>query len=955
MTDRAELLTELLLSHERGRPTSEELAPWIARLPESEHAAFLAEVAFVYGLQRSPSTPISSAPRQHDPERIERYVVLGVIARRPGSTVYHALDESLGRELAIKLLPPSHDERARERFRREARILAELDDPGVVRIHDIGELDGSPWIALEYIAGPDLSRVGVRAAPPGEQALAEDPRAEVGRCAELARILERLHERGLIHRDLKPSNVLIRPDGRVVLADFGLARILEQDSSLTGTLVGTPVYMAPELAREPSQAQPAVDSYALACLTVERLSGQAPFPGRSATEIVAALHRGEAPFASETWPQIPAELVPTLRAALDPLPRHRLELALLREDLEAFAAGTPLRHGARSRAARLRRVLHRSQRSILLLLGILLLSTAAVLTLNRDPAAPLQDPALVESRLAEAVQLVFDTGDLESVTDPVTRHQEGYSPIARHFLRDARTDWEKERLRRARRLLALIPPSPDRALLRRVLRCREGQPQVGDPDALRKLEGASGSFFRALHILAQREIDGEGRPYSALRPLDLPPVLRAEFLSELRNAQGEDSLWRGWAKILEAQFHRLSGDAARFAAAAQEIPMLLSGSFWGDWFALVASTGNAPEPGRLLMHAALSRRHPQSSMAREIVVALAILESASTLRLAWQRHQQKPEQAMFIGHLGHGASSFDLASSADRAQIWQVLEHWSPHGSSPLLRMHVDAFLLGLREDAPQIESPVRIPAAAFTQLRRVIRELAVLPAAEITRLCGDSDTGGIETAARRAIERRVERSVANFVLQEFNDKGRVWLTHIAARLGLLPRLLAAELPGIAAGSGVLRTFHERYSIAHSRRLGPALQQSPDPHDRLLGIALEAARALDRILTSDAELYESIAEALELPPLSEAGKELAQSLMRPGLTELENLDVSNDADRYRSTGIAYMYARNAGLIRDPELFERAFAVLAQHAPHLRPHELAQLRIRLAGSTFRQSR
>jgi serine/threonine protein kinase len=236
-----------------------------------------------------------------------RYQLLGLLGRGGMGEVFRAYDTSTDRIVAIKLLPPhaGEDREFRERFRREARTAAGLNDPHVVPIHGYGEINGQLYVDMRLIEGRHLLRFmaehGGRLSPDSAVTVIE----------QVAAALDSAHRAGLVHRDVKPSNILVaNARDFVYLIDFGIARNAA-DTAMTrsGNALGTFTYMAPE--RFDGATDPRCDVYSLACVLHECLTGTRPYPGNS---LESQLHGH-----LNTPPPRPSTVVPDLPRALDPV------------------------------------------------------------------------------------------------------------------------------------------------------------------------------------------------------------------------------------------------------------------------------------------------------------------------------------------------------------------------------------------------------------------------------------------------------------------------------------------------------------------------------------------------------------------------------------------------------------------------------------------------------------
>ncbi len=233
--------------------------------------------------------------------------------------VYRAVDASLGRTVAVKVLAErwTSDEEFHARFLREARTAASLSgEPNVIAIYDVSETGGGvPFIVMEYAVEGTLADRLRRGAVASEQAL---PWLE-----QTARALDSAHARGVVHRDVKPANLLLTDDETVRVSDFGIARAADQDTlTAVGSVLGSVGYMAPEQARgEPTS--PASDRYALACVAFELLTGRRPFERESPAAELAAHAREAPPSVSDLDPRLPAGLDAVFARGLAKQPENR--------------------------------------------------------------------------------------------------------------------------------------------------------------------------------------------------------------------------------------------------------------------------------------------------------------------------------------------------------------------------------------------------------------------------------------------------------------------------------------------------------------------------------------------------------------------------------------------------------------------------------------------------------
>jgi eukaryotic-like serine/threonine-protein kinase len=242
-------------------------------------------VGIAAGAHSSTASPLSAT--------FGEYELLGELGRGGQGVVYRARHRLLGRVVALKAMPPTGltSAGAGERFRLEAVTASRLEHPHIVPIHEVGERDGFSFYSMKLMEGGTIERA------------LESVTMESERVRLIARLMVRVasavhyaHQRGVLHRDLKPSNILLDAELEPHVADFGLARWVEHDSSLTlsHAIIGTAAYVAPEIARDgASQATTASDIYGLGAILYELLAGHPPFTGKTLAEILRKVQEEE--------------------------------------------------------------------------------------------------------------------------------------------------------------------------------------------------------------------------------------------------------------------------------------------------------------------------------------------------------------------------------------------------------------------------------------------------------------------------------------------------------------------------------------------------------------------------------------------------------------------------------------------------------------------------------------
>jgi tetratricopeptide (TPR) repeat protein len=329
------------------RPLAIPLSKSESSLPAWSAAGHVAEAAARFAPQSVPETTDSVKQPTGTPELVEQapldipgYEVLGVLGRGGMGVVYKARQVRLNRVVALKMIRDGHLASAEglARFPIEAEVVARLQHPNIVQIHEVGDWKGQPFFALEFVEGGSLAQK-LQHTPLSDQDAAALVRT-------LALAMHAAHRRGIVHRDLKPGNVLLTAEGLPKITDFGLAKRLDVDGGQThtGALVGTPSYMAPEQAQGKSnRVTPLTDVYALGAILYEALTGRPPFRGSSVMDTLNQVVCHEPVSPSRLQPKLPRDLETICLKCLRKLPEQRYaSAAALAGDLSCFLAGEPI-------------------------------------------------------------------------------------------------------------------------------------------------------------------------------------------------------------------------------------------------------------------------------------------------------------------------------------------------------------------------------------------------------------------------------------------------------------------------------------------------------------------------------------------------------------------------------------------------------------------------------------
>lgn len=409
------------------------------------------------------------------PERIGPFRLLECIGGGGMGLVFRALEEPLRREVALKIMRPEALEcgAARERFRRETLAVASLRHEGIVPVFAVGEDGALPWFTMELIEGETLAAGLERVRGRAPESLAGPdlapafrgtwPEACLAVARQVAAALAHAHEHGVLHRDVKPSNVVLAPNGRARLLDFGLTSSAGGDRlTRTGTQVGTLLYMAPEQLRGEGDLDARTDVYSLCATLYELLALQPPFEGRNVLETQERIAAGGAPDLRARNRAVPADAAVVVACGMDPERGRRYAgAAALARDLGNVLEHRPI--AARPAGAWLlaRRYAERNPgATAAIVLGALLLAgLPTAISIQRARAAAAEARLSAKAR-AEAATAERSLALLEKVLLGATPYlAPGREPtvadVLEHGLRDIEADLERDPKLRARLLQTL--------------------------------------------------------------------------------------------------------------------------------------------------------------------------------------------------------------------------------------------------------------------------------------------------------------------------------------------------------------------------------------------------------------------------------------------------------------------------------------------------------------------
>lgn len=400
------IYAEVLLCEEKGQFADE--ADYVRRFPDLQEeiarqfqlhralgdASDQAELPTATGGMTMPEIAPTEAQPPHGFPQIAGFEILEIAGRGGSGVAYRAYDQRLKRFVAIKLLHSmaSQDSVQRQRLIREAESAASLVHPGIVRIHQIGESNGDPYLVMEFIDGCSLAELLHQGPLSVEKA--------IDVVTQVCRAIDYAHDSGTIHRDLKPANVLVDTDGRPHVCDFGLARQIESEYTLhaTGDVMGTPAYMPPEQARG-EVATVASDVYSLGAILYQCLTGRPPFLASTPWEIMTQVMTDDPPAIRQLNSALPRDLETICCVALHKLPNRRYSSAgILANDLERFRNGEPIQARPTGRIEKFWKLCKRHP-AIATLVSVSLISLTALAIVSTVSAGRVSE-ALGETKLA---------------------------------------------------------------------------------------------------------------------------------------------------------------------------------------------------------------------------------------------------------------------------------------------------------------------------------------------------------------------------------------------------------------------------------------------------------------------------------------------------------------------------------------------------------------------------
>jgi eukaryotic-like serine/threonine-protein kinase len=584
------------------------------------------------------------------------YELLGALGRGGMGVVYKARQRSLNRLVALKVIragEPAGPADVR-RFRTEAEVVAGLEHPNIVPVYEVGERDGLLYLSMRLVEGGTLAERLER--------YAAEPRAAARLVADVARAVHFAHQRGVLHRDLKPGNVLLDGDGRPLVTDFGLAKRVESDSSLTqsGAVVGTPSYMAPEQASGARGAvTTAADVWGLGAVLYALLTGRPPFRGETVLETLEQVKGREPEPPRRLNRRVDRDLETVCLKCLHKDPQKRYGSAqALAEDLERWRAGEPITARRPSPVQRLARWVQRHPRTATALATLTLIALAAGVTWDRQRV----QAEAAASQVAEQAEDLWRKGRLREA-EAVARRAADLLPRFGHATLRRRVEESVADFTLLRRL--------DEARLERL---------NTQPDAEAVDEGRSAALFAAA-FREEYGVDVLGRDEDTVRAELGRRVIRAELVAALDDwasgSKGEDA--RQLARIADA----LDPDAQGVARQWRRMKWPLDGA---ELRRLAAAAEAAPPPHPFLVR-----------LAFDLQEVSAHTEAVRLLRLA---HRRRPDDLWVNAALAQTLARMGPEHTAEAVRYYTVLLALRPNDPITLGNLGYLLDRLGRSEEA---------------------------------------------------------------------------------------------------------------------------------------------------------------------------------------------------------------------------------------------------------------